>query len=94
MSIEHYRERKRREAQEAELVTLREEMSSVVSAIAKHEEPTALDNHDKGECLMVDGTLYVTTRVIVRGERIVDGMNVTPTTLVDEIRNAVTSASK
>ena len=66
----------------------------IASDFAASEEEYATNNHAYGECLMIDGVLYVTTRVIVRGEKIVEGVNVVRTNIADEIRNAVASASK
>lgn len=83
--IESYRRRKAEEARAAELARLRSEADATVAAIATSEDEVATDNHGVGECLVVGGTLCRTTRVIVRGERIVEGINVERTTLVDEI---------
>ena len=83
--LETYRWRKREEARDAEVVTLRCEADAIVASIATAEEATAQDNHDAGECLIIDGTLYRTTRVIVRGERVSPGINAEETTIIDEI---------
>ena len=73
----------------AKVVTLRNDANAVIASIATTEEATAQDNHDAGECLVVDGTLYRTTRVIVRGERVSPGINVEETTIIDEIARMV-----
>lgn len=83
--LETYRARKRAEAQAAEVAELRSDADAIVASIATTEEATARENHDMGECLVIDGALYRTTRVIVRGERVVDGINVERTTILDEV---------
>lgn len=69
-------------------------IETIASGFAVSEEEYATNNHAYGECLMIDDTLYVTTHVIVRGEKIVEGVNVARTNIADEIRTAVASASK
>lgn len=86
--LETYRARKRAEAQAAEVAALRRETDSIVGSVASREEWEATDNHARDECLLIGGSLYRTARVIVRGERMVPGINIERTMIVDELARA------
>lgn len=84
--ISNYKERKRREAEAAEVAALRGEMDAITASVAEAEGETSSGNHKAGELLVVNGRLCRTTRVIVRGERISEGINVERTSVADVVR--------
>ena len=83
--IGNYRERKRREAESAEVANLRSEMDAIASSVAVTEGVDATDNHTAGSLLVIGGKLCRLTRAVVRGERFVEGINVTPVSVAEII---------
>ena len=79
------RQEKLREAQDAELASLRTEMGAITASVAEAESETASENHTEGNLIVVDGVLYRTTQPIVRGERVIEGINVTRTSVAEVI---------
>lgn len=76
--IENYRRRKREEALYDEVASIRDDTDAITSAIGIESD----DNHAEGEAFSANGRLYVATRNISRGEKVVDGINAKPTTVI------------
>lgn len=58
---------------------------ALASSLGDTEQATATENHAVGSYLTWDGTLWRVTAPIARGERIRDGVNVTPTSVAAEL---------
>lgn len=84
--IDNYRERKRAEAQAAEVVALRTDTDAIGDALGSSGDgTTAPRNVIAGELVITGGGTYVALANIARGERLRDGANVRATTLAEYI---------
>lgn len=83
--IETFRERKRHEAEAAEIAALRDKINALTSSVAYSEGDVATDNYVTGSLIVADGRLCRVTRAVVRNERFVEGINVTPVSVAEII---------
>ena len=83
---ESYRQRKRQEAQAAELAQLRADTDAISATIGDSGTAGyAPDNIKEGELFMAGGAAYVALEAIARGERLRDGSNVRRTTVTEYV---------